>query len=204
MTREASVAATTFTVAFVGLISLSTVTFVRLGWPGLAAVERGDWLVMLLAGICNVVAFVALARALQLTTLVYVNALNASQVAMASVVGIVLFGEPASAGLATGVGLTVLGLLIMPRQKSKVRPSSEAGDKELFPADAVDGAGAEDHMLDGDVQEEEIAGGDHSGSTPRRESPERKLANRASSSSRRSESQAENSASDVESSITPT
>jgi len=73
------------------------------GLPGLDAV--------------NLIAFLALTRALQITSLVQVNALNASQAAMASVAGIVLFREQASPALALGVSLTVLGLLIMPRHK---------------------------------------------------------------------------------------
>lgn len=78
---------------------------------------RGDFGMMLLAGIFNVIAFLALTRALQITSLVRVNALNASQVAMASVAGIVLFQEQASPALTLGVALTVVGLLIMPRHK---------------------------------------------------------------------------------------
>jgi len=112
-----TVSATTFCVALVGLISLTPLTIYRIGIEGMRETTRGDIGMMLLAGIFNVIAFLALTRALQITSLVRVNALNASQVAMASVAGIVLFQEQASPALTLGVALTVVGLLIMPRHK---------------------------------------------------------------------------------------
>ncbi len=113
-----TVSATTFCVAMVGLFSLTPLTIYRIGVTEMIHTGRADFGMMLLAGVFNLFAFLALTRALQITTLVYVNALNASQVAMASVAGIVLFQEQASPALALGVSLTVIGLLIMPRHKS--------------------------------------------------------------------------------------
>jgi Na+/H+ antiporter NhaC len=80
---------------------------------------------MLLAGLCNFVAYLSLTRALQLTNLIYINALNATQVAMASVAGVVLFDEVPSRALAAGVALTICGLLLMPRH-SRPRAGSAA------------------------------------------------------------------------------
>lgn len=130
VTNDVSVAAATFTVAWVGLVTLVPITTYKLGWEAWTSLTREDWLITLLAGICNVIAFVALSRALQLTTLVYVNAMNASQVAMASLAGILIFGEVPSTALAVGVGLTVLGLLAMPRQGSRkaVRPATRSDE----------------------------------------------------------------------------
>jgi drug/metabolite transporter (DMT)-like permease len=115
VTGEVSVAAAIFTVAWVGLITLVPITTWKLGWEAWSKLTGEDWLVTLLAGICNLVAFFALSRALQASTLVHVNAMNASQVAMASLAGIVIFAEPPSTALGAGVVLTVLGLLAMPR-----------------------------------------------------------------------------------------
>lgn len=112
-----TVSATTFCVSTVGLLSLTPWTVYRIGIDQMIQTDRTDFAVMLLAGVFNLIAFLALTRALQITTLVYVNALNASQVAMASVAGIVLFREQASPALTLGVSLTVIGLLIMPRHK---------------------------------------------------------------------------------------
>lgn len=112
-----TVSATTFCVALVGLLTLAPLTLYRVGVDEILHTKLADFGLMLLAGVFNVIAFVALTRALQITSLVYVNALNATQVAMASVAGIVLFQEQASPALALGVSLTVIGLLIMPRHK---------------------------------------------------------------------------------------
>jgi drug/metabolite transporter (DMT)-like permease len=113
---RASVSVTVMTTSLVGLIALGGPSAWRLGWGGITTYRFADWRAMLLAGLCNFVAYLALTRALQLTSLVTVNALNASQVAMAAVAGVVLFGEVPSHALAIGVGLTVLGLLLMPRR----------------------------------------------------------------------------------------
>jgi len=112
---RASVAATIVITTLVGLFALGTVSVWRLGWTGIAAHSFVDWRAMLLAGLCNFVAYISLTRALQVTTLIYVNALSASQVAMAAVAGVILFDEVPSPTLAVGVTLTVFGLLLMPR-----------------------------------------------------------------------------------------
>jgi drug/metabolite transporter (DMT)-like permease len=112
-----TVSATTFCVAIVGLLTLAPLTAYRLGIGQMIRTDPADFAMMVLAGVFNLIAFLALTRALQITSLVYVNALNASQVAMASVAGIVLFQEQASPALTLGVSLTVIGLLIMPRHK---------------------------------------------------------------------------------------
>ncbi len=109
-----SVVGSTWTIAIVGTVSLGVLSHWRLGWQGLLATSAADFQAMVAAGICNFVAFLSLVRALQLTTLIYVNALNASQVAMAALAGFYWFAEPASPALMLGVGLTVGGLLFMP------------------------------------------------------------------------------------------
>ena len=68
---------------------------------------------MLAAGICNAGAFLFLALALRWTGLIFVNALNASQAALAAIAGVLLFQEASSIALWVGVALTVLGLLLM-------------------------------------------------------------------------------------------
>lgn len=70
-------------------------------------------IMMGLAGLLNAVAFIALTRALQLTSLVYVQALNATQATMAALAGIALFGEAISEYLMVGLGLTIVGLGLM-------------------------------------------------------------------------------------------
>jgi drug/metabolite transporter (DMT)-like permease len=52
---------------------------------------------------------------------VYVNALNATQAAMAAIAGVILFQEARSTELGLGVLLTIAGLLLM---KAGRRPES--------------------------------------------------------------------------------
>ena len=84
---------TLFTVSLVGILALSTISWVRLGTATLLATEPRDLGLMLLAGVCNTVAFLALTKSLQLTSVVYVNALNATQAMLAALAGVMIFGE---------------------------------------------------------------------------------------------------------------
>lgn len=108
---------TLFTVSLVGIVALSTISWVRLGTATLLATPPRDLGLMLLAGLCNTVAFMALTKSLQLTSVVYVNALNATQAMLAALAGVVIFGEASSPWLAAGVALTIAGLLIMTRRR---------------------------------------------------------------------------------------
>jgi drug/metabolite transporter (DMT)-like permease len=72
---------------------------------------------MVVAGLLNFCAFVSLSIALKSLPVVAVNLLNASQVAMAALAGIIFFSEPVTSSLITGVGLTLLGLLVMVQRK---------------------------------------------------------------------------------------
>jgi len=114
-TRGSSLPSTLFTVALVGLISLGTLSLARMGPAGIAATTGRQWGLMLGAGICNTIAFVSLTRSLQLTSVVYVNALNATQATLAALAGVVLFREALSPWLATGVTLTIAGLVCLAR-----------------------------------------------------------------------------------------
>jgi drug/metabolite transporter (DMT)-like permease len=77
------------------------------------ATQPLDLALMLAAGVCNTVAFMALTKSLQLTSVVYVNALNATQVTLAAIAGVVIFREALSPWLTLGVVLTIGGLVLM-------------------------------------------------------------------------------------------
>jgi drug/metabolite transporter, DME family len=115
VTGRASLAATMFIVGVVGTFSLGSLTLWRIGWQGIVATEPDDMALMLLAGVMNTAGFVALVKALQLATLVYVNGLNATQATMAAVAGVVFFQEALSPELGLGVLLTIVGLVLMRR-----------------------------------------------------------------------------------------
>ena len=71
---------------------------------------------MLMAGLCNTIAFVALVAALQLLPVTNVNLFNASQAAFGAIAGVLIFDEPASPWMIAGILLTVVGLIIMKRK----------------------------------------------------------------------------------------
>ncbi len=133
--QNASVAATTFLISGVGTVSLGLLNWQQQGWEGVQQTTTDQWILMVSAGVCNFIAFVALTRALQITSLIFVNAINASQVAMAALVGVFLFGEQMSIGLVAGAFLTALGLLLMPRKTARAaryrRARELAGESDL-------------------------------------------------------------------------
>jgi drug/metabolite transporter (DMT)-like permease len=96
-----------------GVVTLGAASFQTVGWQGMAATSAADWGAMLSAGVLNAVAFFALSKALRLVSVVHVNLVNASQVAMAAMAGVTFFEEAWTPALSIGVGLTIVGLLVM-------------------------------------------------------------------------------------------
>jgi DME family drug/metabolite transporter len=117
---------TLFIVSLTGIVSLGAVSWLRLGIDTILATPSDDLLMMVLAGVCNTVAFLALTRSLQLTSVVYVNALNATQAALAALAGVLLFQEALSSWLLVGVLLTMVGLVILTRARPVPAAPTEA------------------------------------------------------------------------------
>jgi drug/metabolite transporter (DMT)-like permease len=113
ITRGAPLPTTLFTVSVAGLVSLSVIAWLRIGHDGVLATTPKQLGLMLAAGFCNTVAFVALTKSLQLTSVVYVNALNAIQATLAALAGVLIFDERLSPSLTFGVGLTIAGLMVL-------------------------------------------------------------------------------------------
>ena len=117
VTGRASITTTMVTVGLVGILALGGLSHWRIGSDGMWGTEQQDLAMMLLAGVLNAFAFLTLTKALQLTTIVYVNALNATQATMAAVVGIFFFHEAPSSELTLGVVLTIVGLILMRQRR---------------------------------------------------------------------------------------
>ena len=117
LTGGLSAPLTMFISGGVGAISLWSVSLYRLGGNAIALLPFDDWKVMFIAGVLNFSAFVALSISLKSLPVVAVNLLNASQVAMAAIAGIIFFAEPVTSSLLIGVSLTFLGLLAMFQRK---------------------------------------------------------------------------------------
>lgn len=127
VTRGHSLPGLLCVVSLVGMLTLGSISLGRIGLEGMAATTPRSLGLMLLAGLCNAAAFVTLTKSLQLTSLVFVNALNATQATMAALMGVFFFQEPPSPWLLTGVGLTIVGLLLM----RKRRPPAERVAAEI-------------------------------------------------------------------------
>ncbi len=119
LTGGLSPPATMFISGVVGTMALWSITLGRIGAAGVAAVSMDQWTVMVAAGLCNFAAFVALSISLKALPVVAVNLLNASQVAMAAVAGVLLFAEPVTWPLVIGIALTFAGLMILANRKKK-------------------------------------------------------------------------------------
>ncbi|KAA5544592.1 DMT family transporter [Roseiconus nitratireducens] len=107
---------TMFISGLVGVTSLWSYSFLVLGSSTISATPSRQWLVMASAGVFNFLAFVALTAALRRLPVVAVNLINASQVALAAIAGVVLFSEPVTVQLLLGITLTFVGLVILTRR----------------------------------------------------------------------------------------
>ena len=113
MTGGLSAPATMFISGCVGMLSLWSFSLARLGWEPFTQVTSEQWITMVTAGVCNFTAFVALSTSLKALPVVAVNLINASQVAMAAIAGVLLFAEPVTGTLTLGILLTLAGLAIL-------------------------------------------------------------------------------------------
>ena len=106
-------------VALVGAIGLSSIGGSQLGVSGIAQIPPMAWLWMSLAGVVNAAAFFSLTVSLKILPVLYVHLVNSSQVAMAAIAGALIFGEPITWLIGSGVLLTVLGFVAMTREPRK-------------------------------------------------------------------------------------
>lgn len=118
-----------FVITGMGTLSLGPLSVWRLGIPALAATPKGSIGLMLAAGLLNLIGFFTITRGLQFATVVRANVLNASQVAMAAIVGMVVFGEAPAATLVAGICLTIIGMVLIERPPA----GSDAGEGDLSP-----------------------------------------------------------------------
>jgi DME family drug/metabolite transporter len=114
----------------VGAGLLGPISLYRLGPSLLVQTTPQQWAYMLGAGSCNLLAFLAITTGLRWTKLVRANLLNAAQVAMGALAGILVFGEAWNWAVGTGVALTILGLALISSPKREKTTSPE-GEKDL-------------------------------------------------------------------------
>jgi len=104
----------------------STALFAIVAWRGgladLSQITPELWWSMGSAGVFNFLAFIAITTAIKVLPIVAVHLLNASQVAMAATAGVVLFAEPVTSMLLTGIVLTMVGLLVLAKRRTTSAP----------------------------------------------------------------------------------
>lgn len=96
-----------------GLLCLGTITLTQNGLAILMTTNFTDYLIMLVAGVFNAIAFFTLAKSLQLLPILQANLVGVSQVAMGSLAGVLLFCETLSWLLVTGILLTAVGVVMI-------------------------------------------------------------------------------------------
>ena len=99
-----------------GSTALWSIAITRGGLDQFAAITMNQWQWMAAAGVFNFAAFVSISTALRVLPVVAVHLLNASQVAMAAVAGVLLFDEKVTGPLAIGILLTMVGLLVLAKR----------------------------------------------------------------------------------------
>jgi len=117
--RKTPVSVIVFVITAVGVISCGLLSLHHIGLAGMAATpgDRLAWMVA--SGVFNLLGFLLITNGLQLTPLVHANVLNASQVALAAVAGMVLFQEQNNVWLTIGVVLTIVGISQIGREKAE-------------------------------------------------------------------------------------
>ena len=93
-----------------GVLTLGPLSLVNAGAATLMATPWQQYALMFAAGVCNLIAFLALVRGLHLTTVLHVNMINVGQVAIAAVAGVLFFSEPCNRWLVLGVVLMIVGI----------------------------------------------------------------------------------------------
>jgi drug/metabolite transporter, DME family len=106
---------TVFLIPLMAVVSLAPFCAMRLTTTEMWGTPWQEWVCMVDAGVFNFIAFLALAKGLQLATAVYVNSVGVLQVAVSAMAGILLFAEPMNLWLALGIGLMMAGILAVDR-----------------------------------------------------------------------------------------
>lgn len=101
-----------------GFLILLVISISNVGWGGL--VPEGNYIIpMLLAGVLNAATLTFVALAVQRTEVVVVNMFSAGSMALSTLGGVWLFGEPWSVTVALGLLFTVGGLIYAQRTPSR-------------------------------------------------------------------------------------
>jgi len=127
-----------FFINLMGILFLGPWAAARLGLPGMLATAPRDLIVMLAVGLCNLLAFLLIAKALQLTGVVRVNVVNnALTTALTVLAGIVMFAEPANRELILGIVLTLVGIVLISTAEAEESGGANADSAQAVSANGM-------------------------------------------------------------------
>ncbi len=129
---EVSHSAVIVVLSTTGVLTLVGTSLLRIGPRQLLATPPDVWLQMLAAGVATALAFFAISGAYQRLTAVKVSLLNASQIAMSGLAGVLLFGEPNTFWLQSGTVLTIVGLILSARRDAP--PTVPPASRDVTPS----------------------------------------------------------------------
>ncbi len=130
---DLSHSATIVVLSTTGVLTLGGTSLLRIGPQQLLATPPDVWLRMLAAGVATALAFFAISGAYQRLTAVKVSLLNASQIAMSAMAGVVLFSEPNTFWLQAGTVLTIVGLILSARRDAPTTVPAASRDVTATP-----------------------------------------------------------------------
>lgn len=117
--RNTPISVIVLVITGMGVIACGLISLNRIGLEGMAATPADRLVWMLASGVFNLLGFLLITKGLQLTTLVHANVINASQVALAAVAGILFFQEPNNVGIVAGIVLTIVGIFYLGGDKDE-------------------------------------------------------------------------------------
>ena len=113
ITGPISISATLVLLSTTGVVMFGSLSLYQLGPAEIFRRSAVDPFPLIAAGSFNAIAFFAVGASLKRITVTQTNLLNASQIAMAAVAGVIWFNEPLTVWLALGTILTGLGLILV-------------------------------------------------------------------------------------------
>jgi len=122
-TEDTAPVAIVFFINLMGILFLGPWAMMRLGVDGMMATAPRDLLLMFGFGASNLLAFLLIAMALELTSVVRVNVLNNALATLLTVLaGLAIFAEPATVQVVAGITLMVIGIVLISYERTDEAP----------------------------------------------------------------------------------
>ncbi len=117
VTGTGTIASTIAPLSTIGVVGPGLIAWSAMGTDGIRAVPWSMTVNLLAAGTFNAIGFFFVGAAMARLPITRVNLINASQIAMCAVGGVVFYREPATAWIAVGTALTLMSLGILGTQE---------------------------------------------------------------------------------------